>query len=494
MDRETAIKILREQHDKALFSVRTALETLIPELRVSDDERIRNWLIMKLETNYKCSSWAKKAIAWLEKQKEPFESGRGLYYYDGENTTYCGYPATEDNPYDFAMSQQEEQKKVNEIPMPNSTELIEMWDAEKDMLQEKDFRNDTWRIAQNAFMDGFAKGTCVKFEKQKEQTVDKQWEELQSEFRSINDAFESGKKEVISHPEKYNLQKEQKPTLNWRTIEQATTKRTDEGDCVTTERMLIKGLIDDEDYRIIDKDVMVNKNLLCIPVSELNSKEQKPVEKQDYSGLTDFERAIHRGFLCAGVENVPVEIIKETAKECLAQVKPVEWSEEDEERFQRIISLLDPGDGERAIMFLGYNAFIERRKMIDFLKSLKNRGNFPKSNTNSPSEWTEKETRVLKGIVGIIAHGQSYGVSKDDMLSFLMKLGPNSKRNFTKEDIGILEVLLAYYNQFRVKSSWKPSNEQMEALNAISCHGELTYTNQGQILIDLYNDLKKLCS
>ena len=55
-------------------------------------------------------------------------------------------------------------------------------------------------------------------------------------------------------------------------------------------------------------------------------KEQKPVEKQDSSGLTDLERAIHRGFFCAGVENVPVGIIKETAKDCLAHM-PVEWSD-----------------------------------------------------------------------------------------------------------------------------------------------------------------------
>ena len=55
---------------------------------------------------------------------------------------------------------------------------------------------------------------------------------------------------------------------------------------------------------------------------------QKAAEKQDYSGLNDLERAIHRGFLCAGVENVPVGIIKETAQDCLAHL-PVEWSEED---------------------------------------------------------------------------------------------------------------------------------------------------------------------
>lgn len=66
----------------------------------------------------------------------------------------------------------------------------------------------------------------------------------------------------------------------------------------------------------------------------------KKVEKQDYSGLNDLERAIHRGFLSAGGKNVPVTIIKETAKECLEQMKPAEWSEEDETRLTNILIML----------------------------------------------------------------------------------------------------------------------------------------------------------
>ena len=76
------------------------------------------------------------------------------------------------------------------------------------------------------------------------------------------------------------------------------------------------------------------------PCWESAIQEQKPVEKQDYSGLTDFERAIHRGFLCAGVENVPVTIIKETAQECLAQIKPAEWSEEDKKLIDDVLNSL----------------------------------------------------------------------------------------------------------------------------------------------------------
>lgn len=47
---------------------------------------------------------------------------------------------------------------------------------------------------------------------------------------------------------------------------------------------------------------------------------RKVCEDSDYSGLNDFERAVHRGFLCAGVKNVPVDLIKETAKDCLTQL------------------------------------------------------------------------------------------------------------------------------------------------------------------------------
>ena len=70
-------------------------------------------------------------------------------------------------------------------------------------------------------------------------------------------------------------------------------------------------------------------------------KLQKPVEKQDYSGLNGLERAILRGFLAAGVENVPVEIIKKTAQESLAQIKPAEWSEEDSKRYVSIRTTLE---------------------------------------------------------------------------------------------------------------------------------------------------------
>ena len=48
-----------------------------------------------------------------------------------------------------------------EQPMPDSTKLIELWHEDKEMLKEKDFRNDPWRLAYNAFMCGFGRGIAV---------------------------------------------------------------------------------------------------------------------------------------------------------------------------------------------------------------------------------------------------------------------------------------------------------------------------------------------
>ena len=115
------------------------------------------------------------------------------------------------------------------------------------------------------------------------------------------------------------------------------------------------------------KNAHIPARELGLPSSCDFQKEQKPAEKQDYSGLNDLERAILRGFLCAGVENVPVTIIKETAQECLAHM-PAEWSEEDErirEALYKHFSVLYPGDSKFR------DTKLSNRQITDFLKSLR---------------------------------------------------------------------------------------------------------------------------
>lgn len=69
MTKETAMKILKELHDNSLFSNRIALETLIPELAESNDERIRKALIRFHKSTIDIDGIkGDRIVAWLEKQ------------------------------------------------------------------------------------------------------------------------------------------------------------------------------------------------------------------------------------------------------------------------------------------------------------------------------------------------------------------------------------------------------------------------------------------
>ena len=199
-------------------------------------------------------------------------------------------------------------------------------------------------------------------------------------------------------------------------------------------------------------------------------KEQKPTEKQDYSGLNDLERAIHRGFLSVGVENVPVTIIKETALECLAQMKPAEWSEEDEKTIERLITRLN---------WITYNT---------------------RTNGTSPNITFFDEIEWLKSLRPQ-PHKEIYQAAKHDLaikfMNYLDDNRPEGKMGLSNgecEDIdkAFKENDWAKIERYIHKYHWKPSEEQMDALNVLNCHGDLSYVGQQNQLISLYNDLKKL--
>ena len=52
---------------------------------------------------------------------------------------------------------------------------------------------------------GWDKGYRVGLEAGRQEQKPAEWDELQAEFRNINEAFENGKKEVVAHPKKYGL-------------------------------------------------------------------------------------------------------------------------------------------------------------------------------------------------------------------------------------------------------------------------------------------------
>ena len=71
MEKKEAMKILKDFHDKsALFSVRTALDTIIPELKESEDEKIRKDIVFYIAANHKDDGEKARWLYWLEKLSE----------------------------------------------------------------------------------------------------------------------------------------------------------------------------------------------------------------------------------------------------------------------------------------------------------------------------------------------------------------------------------------------------------------------------------------
>lgn len=124
-----------------------AIQTLIPELAESEDERIIKTLIDALKTSKSVGELKfilpeptrKDCIAYLEKQKEPVVNKEGMYYYLGGKFIYCDYPAIEGNPYDFAMNQQEKQKEQKEETLRDFIDDFPYSDEQKE--QKPDTRD-----------------------------------------------------------------------------------------------------------------------------------------------------------------------------------------------------------------------------------------------------------------------------------------------------------------------------------------------------------------
>lgn len=128
-----------------------------------------------------------------------------------------------------------------------------------------------------------------------------------------------------------------------------------------------------------------------------------------------------------------------------------EWSEEDKRKLNRIYEILGHAADDKGFLIskriIGDNEAIE---LQDFLKSLKDRRNFPKSNTNSPSGWSDEDEEMFdEALTGVL-------LAKNRM-----------------NDTGCIglaerfEKAYKWLESFRPRPHWKPSEEQMEELNKV---------------------------
>ena len=169
------MEIVKRLYNDSLFleKDKEAMSTLVPELVESEDERIRKDIIALIELLTDGSAVSpgsrttkEEALEWLEKQKE--EEGYEAIPVESTLEYKLGFKAGRG----FEKQREQESFSFNEPYNPDDYEVV---------------------------MEGNATGL-----KKKERNP-AEWDELQSEFKSINEAFEDGKKEVVAHPEKYGL-------------------------------------------------------------------------------------------------------------------------------------------------------------------------------------------------------------------------------------------------------------------------------------------------
>ena len=303
------------------------IEFLFPEVKENEDEWIRKWLIEMVEelrkenpTNAEHNGNCSEAIAYLEKQKEqkPVEKEITLTSFEGTLNTFL---------FDFANSPIED-CEPKEYVKKHSAEILKA--AYKELNAK--LQQDIFEARQEGVRDGY--------EVAKAEQKPAEWKPQLESLEALMYAIE-GKWEMI------------KPTSYLsRMLEDlydglVNTYNVDES--LLTELPKTAYTAEDiEELRALKAKIEASME---DPIT-------KSAEKQDYTDLNDLERAIHRGFLSAGVENVSVGIIKETAKECLAQMKPAEWSKDYREEDLRTRFAFYTYKDEDDVLYLS-NVFVE---------------------------------------------------------------------------------------------------------------------------------------
>lgn len=433
MTREEAIERIKIRFDKWALDDEDmkAIQTLIPELKESDDERIRKLLVWQVyrniedETNDLAQSvydgikghdpdieesiedW-KRCLAWLEKQKENPKSSDSI-------------------PSDCTSDAKCEDRDSNYGVFPEDVIVVA-------------------RACEKLKAHGYTelahalKNVNLYTKEQKPVDYDHEM------WKNCEANFEGGKKEVIDHPEKYGLQK-------------PDTRDADD--------LQLLGFIYDLLNEIEWKDNWAMSKDECL--RRLNNyRPQKPAEwnANDKAFIKDCARILDENGYAASAER-------------LLSMFPVkqEWSEEDEEMLNltktqlRILqSHLSHTHGE-SMSDMGYSSrLLQIEKCVSWL-DIRLRSLRPQP------QGTYKQ--VIHTIFGMLKDKDFYEIQPSHRVSLL-----NDIRVKCKDAIECAPIL--------DEPSWKPREEQMEALNALNCHGDLSYIGQQNQLISLYNDLKKL--
>lgn len=144
-----------------------------------------------------------------------------------------------------------------------------------------------------------------------------------------------------------------------------------------------------------------------------------------------------------------------------------EWSKEDENNILFLTSIIEECFKDKEKITLCADtvcANFTKEDVIDRLESLKDR-----VQPQPKQEWSEEDDQYLLVCKNALAKYQASD----------------------KWDAKIISRWLE--NKLKApQKQWKPSEKQMKALHDLNLTGNISYTGQRQVLIELYNDLKKL--
>ena len=273
---------------------REVLETLIPELRESEDEKIRKALVWHLKAGEDFVSngvTKEECITYLEKQKEqsvsaeevlaraglkPYKDGNKWCILAGDNIQegICGFGDTIDEAlYEFLK------------------EVIDLQKEQKPKTFNEPYNPDDYEVVMEE------NATSLKRKEQK--PVDYEHEM----WKNCEANFEGGKKEVIEHPERYGLQK----PAEW----------SKEDDTILTNTIIMlkdcaPRLYSKED---IDKSVALLKSLRPQPKQEWSEEDEK-IKSCISLALTDVDEQRFNDF-------------GTTLKDCLNWLKSLRPNKQD---------------------------------------------------------------------------------------------------------------------------------------------------------------------
>lgn len=205
-------------------------------------------------------------------------------------------------------------------------------------------------------------------------------------------------------------------------------------------------------------------------------KEQKDYRKlyEDIAKSDWFKKSYHGKSL--GIED---------------EQKPTEWSEEDEDFINMLILhfnyLIDKG-GDSVETYKSY-----REKLKSLHPQPKQKDRYQEGFQDGVYEGRRKALEEYNKSVAYPYEDFNHKLS-------CYEGGPCTNPFFDcikcpRRDNGVVKTYTSPNTteyQSTTQPSWKPSEEQMDALNALNCHGDLSYIGQQSQLISLYNDLKKL--